>query len=74
MLYFYLSARIYNFYFWKYEDKINWDIPNVELQSETLENLELWQMLSFCIFWYYAVMTLISEPNSWKFLHQIAVI
>ncbi len=41
MLYFYLSARIYNFYFWKYEDKINWDIPNVELQSETLENLEL---------------------------------
>ena len=38
MLYFYLSARIYNIYFWKYENKIDWDIPNVELQSETLEN------------------------------------
>ena len=36
MLYFYLSARIYNIYFWKYENEIDWD--NVELQSETLED------------------------------------
>ena len=26
MLYFYLSARIYNIYFWKYENEIDWDI------------------------------------------------
>ena len=24
MLYFYLSARIYNIYFWKYENEIDW--------------------------------------------------